>query len=161
MKFFSLVLLLLAVSCGKEGGGQNVSQEKDMCSLNGRSVACESIHGTDGLGVDLLESMIDVPIQITNSEITFMADKASSSQGRRITCKTAVKSGEIYRFALRGNTLVLMTPGGSYSMARLTSGEGLIGTWAWKGYVDQGTHVIRQVTFLSKTRMIMRTTCEL
>lgn len=163
MRFVSLIfILILSVACGKDGGGGSSSSSKSgSCSLNGRSVACQSIQGADGLGVDLLDAMIDVPIKIQDAEITFLADKSAMSTGRRINCKTSVKNGEVYRFALRGSRLLLMTPSGSYEMDRLTDGSGIVGTWAWKGYEDQGTHVIRQMSFLSETRVIMRTNCEL
>lgn len=162
-----LVLLALSVSCGKDGGGSggasssSTAQNNDSCDLNGRAVACESIRGADGQGIDLLESMIDVPVKITDADIQFLADKTSATEGRRISCQTQVKNGEIYRFALRGNTLVMMTGEGSYEMKRLNSGSGLVGTWIWKGYVEEGTHIIRQMTFLGSSRVIMRTSCEL
>lgn len=165
---FLLSLLVLSVSCGQDGGGGSSTnstaaapQSEESCEFNGRAVACETIRGADGEGVDLLETMIDVPIKITDADIQFLADKTSSNQGRRISCATQVKNGEVYRFALRGNTLILMTGAGSYEMKRLTGSEGLTGSWTWKGYVDQGTHMIRQMTFLGQNRVIMRTSCEL
>lgn len=167
MRLASLMfLLVLSVSCGKDGGGGSskslsATAESDSCNLNGRAVACESIRGADGEGVDLLESMIDVPVKITDADIQFLADKTSSNQGRRISCETKVKNGEVYRFALRGDKLVLMTGAGSYEMKRLNSGSGLTGAWMWKGYVEEGTHMIRQITFLGNSRVIMRTSCEL
>ena len=164
MKLVSLlVLLTLSISCGKDGGGGSSSSKSGSgtCSLNGRSVACESIQGADGLGIDLLESMIDVPVKIDGAEMMFMADKSAVSTGRRITCKTAVKNGEVYRFALRGSRLLVMTAEGSYEMERLTDGEGIVGTWAWDGYIDQGTRLTKQMSFLSQTRVILKTNCEL
>lgn len=161
MKFLSLAFLLaFTVACGKNGSSSS-PQKEEGCNLNGSTISCDSIEGTDGLGVDLLESMIDVPVKLTDSEIIFMSDKVATSQGRRISCKTAVKNGEAYRYALRGSSLVVMTSEGSYEMSRLSSGDSIIGTWAWNGYIDQGTHIIRQITFLSDTRVIMRTNCEL
>lgn len=164
MRLVSLIaILMLTVACGKEGGGSgsSVADKSSECSLNGRSVACASIQGADGLGVDLLETMIDVPVQIANTDITFMADKTSTDQGRRLSCKTSVKNGETYRYALRGNKLIVMTSAGTYEMDRLTDGDSLLGTWVWKGYEDSGAHIIRQMSFLSNTRLIMRTNCEL
>jgi hypothetical protein len=163
MKFASLlVIMLLAASCGKESSsGSASSKQAGRCDLNGRSVACESIRGADGLGIDLLESMIDVPVQVSNSEIVFQEDKDAVSQGRRIECRTTVKNGEIYRYTLRGNALHLSTDTGTYEMERLNSGDGLLGTWKWNGYVDEGTHVIRQLSFLGNSRVIIRTSCEL
>jgi hypothetical protein len=156
-------ILILSASCGQDnsGGGSSASSRRGLCDLNGSSVECETIRGADGEGIDLLESVIEVPVKIENSDITFQADRSASEAGRRINCKTAVKNGEVYRFALRGEKLLMMTGDGSFEMNRLSDGEGLTGTWIWKGYVDQGTHIIRNMTFLSSNRVIMRTTCEL
>lgn len=162
MKLVSLLaIIILSVSCGKDGGSSGPSSKSGVCELNGRSVQCEQINGADGLGVDLLETMVDAPVVIDGSEIKFTQDKTAFSQGRRISCSTSVKNGEVYRFALRGSRLLIMTASGSYEMDKLSDGEGLIGTWMWKGYVDQGTHIIRQMSFLSNSRVILRTSCEL
>lgn len=164
MKFASLlVILLLSASCGKDGASSSSSTSRGagQCNLNGRSVACESIRGADGLGIDLLESMIDVPVQVTSSEIMFQEEKVALTQGRRIECRTAVKKGEVYRYTLRGDALLVSTETGSYEMERTNSGDGLIGTWKWNGYIDEGTHVIRQLSFLGNSRVIIRTSCEL
>lgn len=163
MKLVSLLLIsVLSVACGQQGGGgSSSSQKENSCSLNGRSVACESIRGADGLGIDLLEAMIDVPVKIEGAEITFLKDESAVSDGRRIDCKLAVKNGEMYRFALRGERLLIMTPEGTYEMERLSGGPGINGTWTWKGYVDQGTHLIRNLTIINSNRAIMRNSCEL
>jgi hypothetical protein len=164
MKLISLLtILILAAACGKDGGGSSASSsaKNGSCSLDGRAVACESIQGADGLGVDLLDSMVDVPVKIADSDITFLADKTATSQGRRISCKTSVKNGEVYRFALRGSKLLVMTATGSFEMDRLTDGSALLGTWSWKGYEEGGTHVIKTMSFLSDTRVILKTNCEL
>lgn len=163
MKLVSLMfILLLSVSCGQDGGGSKSSASKEEgCSLNGSFVSCESIRGADGLGIDLLEAMIDVPVKVENSEITFLADKSAMSNGRRINCKVSVKNGEMYRFALRGDKLLVMTGEGSYEMERLSDGSGIGGTWSWKGYVDEGTHIIRNLTVIGNNRVILRNSCEL
>lgn len=157
-----LTILILSASCGQDGGsGSSSSSRRGLCDLNGSTVACESIRGADGQGVDLLESVIDVPVKIENADITFQADKSAVSTGRRINCKTSVKNGEVYRFALRGEKLLLMTGEGSFEMTRLSDGEGISGAWVWNGYIEEGTHVIRNMTFIGNNRVIMRTSCEL
>lgn len=162
MKLVSLLsLLVLFVSCGNDGGSGSSSSKSSTCNLNGRSIACESIRGADGQGIDLLEAMIDVPVKVENSEITFLSDKSAMSNGRRINCKVSVKNGEIYRFALRGAGLLLMTSEGSYEMQKLSDGEGVNGAWSWNGYVDEGTHQIRNLTIIGGNRAILRTHCEL
>ena len=170
MKLASLIfIVMLSVSCGKDGGSGGGGGSKDsrtnaesaLCNLNGREVACESMRGADGQGVDLLESMIDVPVKISGADIQFMADKTSTAQGRRIACNIKVKSGEVYRYALRGDSLILMTGEGSYEYKRLNSGTGLSGAWKWQGYVDDGAHMLRQITFLGENRVVIRYNCEL
>lgn len=163
MKLVSLLaLLVLTVACGKDSGsnGSQMAQEES-CSLNGRAVACASIQGADGQGIDLLESMVDVNVRVTDSEIQFLNAKTASSQGRRINCKTEVKNGESYRYSLSGNTLRVMTSKGTYNMERLTDGSSIVGTWAWRGHEDNGILYIRQISFLNETRAILRTSCEL
>lgn len=163
---FLFLILAFAAACGNSGGGSSgdtssTKGDDGMCSLNGRAVACQSIEGSDGLGIDLLDSMVDVPVKIQDSEITFLADKADAKSGRRINCRVAVKNGETYRYALRGDRLMLMTAEGSYEMERLSSGDGLAGSWSWKGYIDQGTHILKTLTVIGSNRIIMRTSCEL
>lgn len=167
---FVFSFLLILAACGKESGGRGKSTDGtgtttttsvDGCKLNGRSVACESIRGADGLGVDLLESMVDVPIQVTDTSITFMSDKTSNSQGRRIDCPTMVKEGETISYEVQGDSLHITTSDGKFTYQRLNASEGLTGSWMWKGYEGIGQHIIRQLSFLSKTRVIMRTSCEI
>lgn len=166
MRFLPLVFaLILTASCGQDkgggGSGSSSTANDGSCSLNGRSVACETIKGADGEGIDLLDSMIEVPVKIQDTEMTFLSDKAALSQGRRIECRVAVKNGEIYRFALRGDRLVLMTADGTIEMDRLNDGSGINGTWVWKGYIDNGAHMIRQMTILGNSKVVMKTSCEL
>lgn len=167
MKFVSLLtILILSAACGQNGGSGSSSssggpQRNDLCSLNGRSVACASLEAADGQGVDLLEAIVDVPVKIENAEMTFLADKSSGVKGRRISCAISVKSGDVYRFALRGDHMMLMTPEGTFDMTKTSDGPGILGAWYWKGYVEQGTHMIRQLSVLSNSRVILRTSCEL
>jgi hypothetical protein len=168
MKIVSLLfILILSASCGQGGGGGSSSSspraqnQDESCNFEGREVACANIEGTDGEGVDLLETMIDVPVQMSGSEMTFMADKTATSQGRRLSCKASVKNGEIYRYALRGDTLIVMSSEGTYEMERMTDGSTINSTWSWHGYEEAGTRIARQLTIVDSNRVIMRKTCEL
>ena len=159
-----VVLIILSISCGKNGessGSRTSEAEGEFCNLNGQSVKCSSVRGSDGLGIDLLDLMIEAPVRIQGSLITFLADKTSASSGRRISCNINVKNGEVYRFAFQGDQLLMTTNQGQYEMTRLSDGEGINGAWMWKGYVDDGTHVIRTMTFIENTKAILRTSCEL
>lgn len=161
-------VLLFSIACGKVPQKETSSPQmtpkpgdKETCELNGEYVSCDSLEGADGYGVDLLESMIDVPVSINNSIITFLEDKQSFSQGRRITCETSVRSGEVYRLSDKGDHLLVMTSKGNYKMKRVSGENGLYGAWAWKGYIDRGTHVIKNLTILDDNRVVMRSSCEL
>jgi hypothetical protein len=162
MKLVPFVLFIfILVSCGQDTKSSSSTGRRGLCDLNGNSVDCSAIEGADGQGIDLLNAMIEVPVKIQDSDITFLADKTSSSTGRRITCKTSVRNGEVYRFALRGDGLILMTEQGTFEFTRISDGEGLQGAWTWKGYVDQGMHLIRNITFVENNRVIIRNHCEL
>lgn len=165
MRLVSLFFILaLTVACGKQsssGGAGGGSYEKGMCDLNGRSVPCATMKSADGEGVDLLESMIDVPARVGNNEIVFEADRANKNLGRRIECGVEVRNGSTYQYNLQGNRLVVMTPEGTYEMNRLNEGSSINGTWVWKGYIDEGTHMIRQMIILGNKRVIMKHSCEL
>lgn len=165
MRLISLFfILVLTAACGKQssgGGGGGSSYEKGTCNLNGRSVPCASMKSADGEGVDLLESMVDVPARVGNNEIVFQADRANKNLGRRIECGVEVRNGSTYQFNLQGDRLSLTTPEGSYEMRRLNEGNSINGTWVWKGYVDEGTHMIKQMTILGNKRVIMKHSCEL
>ena len=67
---FVFVMLLL-VSCGQDGQSSSSSNRRGICDLNGSSVECSAIEGADGLGIDLLNAIIDVPVKIHDSDITF------------------------------------------------------------------------------------------
>ena len=159
---FLLITALICLSCGKNGVGTNDSPSlQEICDLDGNSSSCETIQGVDGSGIDLLESMIDVKVRISDSEILFLEDKKSISTGEKIVCETSVRTGENYQFNLRGNRLWIKTLNGSYQLARLNDGEGLNGTWIWKGLLSQGTQIFRSFTFVGTNQVIMRTSCEL
>lgn len=162
MRLFPVIALLsLLASCGQDSKDASSKVQRGLCDLNGASVECSAIEGADGEGIDLLNSIIDVPVRIQDSDITFLADKTASSAGRRITCKASVRNGEVYRFALRGEKLLLMTEQGSFEYSRISDGEGLAGAWTWNGFVDQGMHLIKNITFIENNRVIIRHHCEL
>jgi hypothetical protein len=149
------------MSCGKNGIVTNVSPPpQEACDNNGGLTSCETVEGAEGDEIDLLESMIDVRVRTTESEIEFLEDKNSVATGKKILCETGVKKNEIHFYSLEGNKLWIKTSVDSYEMERLNEGEGLRGTWIWKGTLSQGTRVIRSLTFVHPSQVIKRTTCE-
>lgn len=160
MKFFIFIFFLFTIiSCGNNHSKVSSSDE-GICQINNRSIPCDSIQTSDGLGTDLLESMIVVPIKIQDNDIFFLTDKSALSYGRKINCETKVREGEIYRFALRTEGLILMTENGTFNFERLSGEDGLFGAWMWKGIIDDGSHMIRVISFLDSDRVIIRTICE-
>jgi hypothetical protein len=154
--------MLQLISCGRGGGGASSSSvaQEEFCDLNGRGVDCASIEGADGEGIDLLEAVIDVPVTVTGSGVTFLSDRQSTNSGRRINCNISVRAGESYRYVVKEEKLILQTPEGLLEMNRISEGEGLAGAWMWKGYVDEGMHLIRKFTVV-ENRAIIRKHCEL
>lgn len=167
------ITLLLFVSCGKNGGsssstpagpgtttggGAQLEEVEETCAAD----SCTNTITADGSIVDLLDSIVDVPAQISASQITFTAAKASVAEGDRISCKTEVAAGEVYSYSISGQKLMLQTNAGQYTMTRLNEdGQGLIGTWMWKGTGPDGMHVIRTMGIVSNSRVILKTHCEL
>lgn len=162
MRFLLSILLLTAVvACGKNGGsGSGSAQgESNQCEVDGRVVSCDSIY--DGLGVDILDAMIDVPASVDGSSITFNQARAVKTEGRRINCAASVSAGEVYRYSVHGDSLTLDTPAGNVTMKRVHGEGGVVGTWKWSGIVDGATYQTRLMTVVkSMNRVIMKTTCE-
>lgn len=166
MRLLALFILLITlISCGKTttGGSSSSDQgpeeqfENEGCTLDG----CNTVTA-DGSSVDLLDSVIDAPVMISGSEIAFQEAKSSVAEGDKISCKTAVSAGEVYRYTLAGKKLTIHSAGGNFTMSRLNDDEdGLIGTWMWRGRGDMGMDVIRTMSVVTKTRVILKTHCEL
>lgn len=154
-----LVLSFLLVACGKSGsGGGSRQEEQAQCMVNGEAVNCDTIN--DGASVDLLETMIDVPVSLSEDTLTFLADKKVASQGNRISCDTKVRNGEIYRLIHNGRSLEVMTSNGSYVMEKNDDGDALLGSWRWQGREANGAFIIKTM-FLFSNRAILKTHCEM
>ncbi len=164
---FLFVVLLTLSACGndKKSSKDPVSvlrqEEAVLCDLNGTKVSCESLEGPDGMGIDLLESTVDVSVNLTEYEVVFRETKTQTAQGRRISCKTSVRSGEVYKLIYTGSNLdVINESGETIRYERLNEGDSILGAWVSRTYVDSGTHIIRQMTFVSHSHAILKTHCE-
>jgi hypothetical protein len=147
-----LSMLVLAVSCGNDGGGSG-------SGLQQRQESPDLIY--DGLGVDLLDVMVDVPASVSDSEITFLDSKSQTLKGRRITCALGVNKDEVYYYRVTGDSLFLQTGAGPMEMTRTSGGPGIVGTWKWKGTVQDLTYKVRTMTvFRGMNRVIIRASCE-
>lgn len=156
--FFILLTVTALVSCGKDGGGSGSGNKKDVAQEQEFS---EGIN--DGLGWDGLEAVVQSPVMVTSSDITFRSSKASSVRGSRIECSLSITAGESYQYSVSGDTLFLQTPNGNYEYARINPGTGsdISGTWKWFGQVDDYT-LIHKTLFVSNNKQtaILRTNCE-
>jgi hypothetical protein len=162
MRFLLMIVLLSAVvACGKGGSGGSGSSNPELqqCEVGGRVVSCDSIY--DGLGVDILDALIDIPATVSSSAITFNQARSAKTEGRRINCAASVNSGDVYRYTVNGNSLYLDTPTGNVTMKRVHGEGGIVGTWKWSGIVDGATFQTKLLTVVkSMNRVIMKTTCE-
>lgn len=167
MKALGLLLLITLVGCGKESTSHNKSsarqeeQSGDKCLLNHKWVNCASLQEADGNGVDVLDTLIDVPAQVGNGVITFTAAALSRDQGRRISCVTQVEKGDSLKYELQGDTLLVDTNDARFEYKRFSGGPGVKGSWMWKGYLDRGTLNVKTLTVIGNSRVILRDHCEL
>lgn len=176
---FIVTTLFFLVSCGRDSGGgataqgpvvvptapqASEDQETQAGTVDDACVneSCNTITA-DGSVVDLLDSVVDSRVEISDSAITFMDSKISNAEGDRISCNTEVRSGDVFNYTLvDGNKLKLDTPSGSYTMSRLNDEvDGVKGIWTWKGSGEQGMLVMKTMSVVSNSRVILKTHCEL
>jgi hypothetical protein len=161
MRFFLLIAITLSFSsCGKNPSAFKTENNERSCVVNLDTNRCDPIQGNEGSGIEILETVLEVPINIQGEEITFLAGKNAIVVGKKLKCEINISKGEIHRFELRGDKLLILSPQGSFEFENQSEGEGLGGHWVWKGYVDNGILEIRQLYFVGKNRLILRKTCE-
>ncbi len=162
MRFFLLIVITLSFSsCGKNQSAFKTENNERSCFVNLDTNRCDPIQGNENAGIEMLETVLDVPINIQGEEITFLAEKNAIVVGKKLKCAINVSKGEIHRFEFRGNKLLILSPEESNEFENQIEGEGLAGHWVWKGYLDNKVLEIRQLYFVGKNRLILRKTCEL
>lgn len=162
MRFFLfLIITLLFSSCGKNPRTIKTDGNKRPCVFNLLTNRCDPIQGNETSGVEILETVIEVPIKIQGEEIIFLENKSSFVIGKKINCELNVSKGEVYRFSINGNKLLIISQLGSNEFENQTAGENLVGHWVSKAYLDNGVLEIMQLYFLGKNKLILRKTCEL
>jgi hypothetical protein len=155
--FLAILVLTVLVSCGKDDSAKSPQNENGRGATETRSA--DAIY--DGLGVDILETTIDIPAIVSSDEITFIETKSMRSEGRRINCSSSVNKGDSYRYSIKGNTLYLSTPVGNMDMKRVQDADGIAGTWKWMGLVEGTTLETRLLTVTKKmNRVILKNICE-
>lgn len=151
-----LAVLLVVTSCGKKGGSSSTGgeQREEVCANSDCSIF------SDGTSVELLESVVDASVSISDSQILIHTSMTDMDQGDRLACKTEVKKGEIFYYSFAGDILTLQTSTGTYPMKRVNQGQsGLRGPFVWRGQ-ENGMNVMKTITFISSNRILLRNNCE-
>ena len=150
MRFALLLsLIVLTAACGGGGGSSN----------NGRQDQQAAVLG-DGTSPDLMEAVVEADTNISDSDILFTKAKTNRTTGKTITCSVGVNEGEVYRYAINGDRMEVLTKSGSYTMVRDYPGTGLVGSkWNYKG-TEGNTDVRMMMYVVNNTKVIMRKWCE-
>ena len=152
MRFVILAILITHLtSCGQQGPS----------GTSDKGEAQNEEYVTNIQDVDLLDVAMDVPVEISSSQIFFKQSVANSAVGVRSSCSVSVTSGEAYSYQLKGNSLLLKTSAGqSMNFSRVSGDQGsIVGSWTSKSKLG-GQLILRRLTFVAPNRMIMRTHCE-
>lgn len=152
MHFLLLALSLVLISCNQNtkssGGGGGPERQNEEFVTNVREV-------------DLLDVSLDVPIEISGNKIVFKQAANDALEGSNSSCSITVASDEAYSFKVDGNALEIKTSAGKkMSFQRISgSGNNIVGSWTGKS--REGSQlVMRKMTFVSESRLVMRTHCE-
>lgn len=151
MRFLLLAISLVFISCNqntKSSSGGSPERQNEEFVTNVREV-------------DLLDVSLDVPIEISGNKIIFKQAAADSLEGASSSCSINVSSDEAYTFQVDGNVLEIKTSAGKKLSFRRVSGSGssIIGSWTGKS-IEGSQLVLRKMTFVSDSRVVMRTHCE-
>lgn len=155
MRFLFFFVLLILVSCGKTTSSGSGASDRSGRTPQYQLGAVEDIKETD-----LLDATVDLPVEVTGSQIIFKRADTQAMTGLYMTCSVGVAFGEAWDYELDGSdTLIISTGGRSYTFKRVTPGSGIIGGWNWREY-DGETLYVRRMTFVTSNRVIIRTHCE-
>jgi hypothetical protein len=151
MRFLLLAFSLVLISCNqskKSSGGGSPERQNEEFVTNVREV-------------DLLDVSLDVPIEISGNKIIFKQAANDSLEGASSSCSINVASEEAYSFKVDGDALEINTSAGKKMSFRRISGSAnsIIGSWTGK-FIEGSQLVLRRMTFVSESRLVMRTHCE-
>lgn len=150
MRFLLLAFSLVLISCGqntKSVIGSPKRQNEDFV--------------TNVRQVDLLDVAMDVPVEISGNKIIFKQSANDSIEGSNSSCSVGVISDETYSFKLDGSGLEIQTSAGKKMSFLRVSGnaDSIVGSWSGK-FREGKQLVMRRMTFLNESRLVMRTHCE-
>ena len=167
LKLLFLILPIFLISCRNETQTKkNKEVTTQTCLENSSTKECQENRNPpvfrESTYTELLESIVDIPIEVSSSYVYFGATKSYISRGKKLICDLSITKGESLRFDLYENDLHVFLEDVLYKMKPLTSsGEGLLRSWIWKGVDDSGVKMTKQLSFIGSHRLIMRKTCEI
>lgn len=153
MRFIIPLLVVLVTACGEKGTSEKLNEVVSDPQFDGYSIDVKEL--------DLLDVVLDVPIEISSEKIFFKSTESDVAVGSHSTCESSFTSGENYIYQLNGSNLTLTKSNGEKLDLKRVSGEGedLIGSW--KGNSTKGAQsIMSRFTILSENRLIVRTHCE-
>lgn len=150
MRFLLLAFSLVLISCGqntKSVIGSPKRQNEDFV--------------TNVREVDLLDVAMDVPVEISGNKIIFKQSANDTIEGSNSSCSVGVSSDEAYSFKIDGSGLEIQTSAGKKMSFLRVSGnaDSIVGSWSGK-FREGKQLVMRRMTFLNESRLVMRTHCE-
>lgn len=164
MRFLLLTFLSVLVSCG-QGGSSSSSSKKPGIEPIKPTVTTNQPQAEEYAVVDrptdLLDVAMDLPVEVNASRIVFKQSAILTDNGEHSTCKLSVTSGESYGYTLNGAMLTVSLSSGETINFKRESGDvsSIVGSWSGKSVVGDQT-IIRRITFLTESRLIMRNHCE-
>jgi hypothetical protein len=153
MRFMIALLFVLVSACNEKMASSKQQPAVADTQYDGYSVDVEEL--------DLLDVVLDVPIEVSGDKIFFKSTEREVAVGAHSTCESTFTMGENYDYQLNGSVLTLTKSNGEKFDLKRISGEGADLVGAWKGTTLKGHQSIMQrFTILSENRLIVRTHCE-
>ncbi len=151
MRFLLLAFSVVLISCNQNtkssSGGSPERQDEEFV--------------TNVREVDLLDVSLDVPIEISGNKILFKQAGSDALEGANSSCSINVSPEEAYSFKVNGDALEIKTSAGKKMSFQRISGSGNSIVGSWTGKFREGSQlVMRKMTFVSESRLVMRTHCE-
>lgn len=153
MKYSILLALLLITACGKNGGSSGSSGKQEQQRGFVDLAAGEALP-------DLLNVVLDMPIELATDRITFLKNGSVTDQGPRKNCSLNLKQGEIWHYSVYGNTMTLdMANGQRLNFTKQSStGAEPQGVWIARAKSNEMKMIYRFTIF--SNRIILNQDCE-
>lgn len=147
MPSMAFLMLILLVSCGKNGSSSGTSSPQQETTRRGH-IDTATQGETELLNVTTSEAIV-----LENDRLTFNRPVSLQDSGMRIKCSFSVNAGDIWHFQRRGNVMDMEMPNGSRYLLKASGSS-----WIWNG-TENGMKVRRRFTIL-RDRIIINQDCE-